>query len=76
METLTGTLEMLRQWLSRLGPYFLVEILLPGGTLFALLLYLYRRANSGIGQDSLRPAMALSRRFVGSSQRQLNGRPS
>jgi hypothetical protein len=29
--------------LQRGGPYLLLELLLPGGTLFALLLFLYRR---------------------------------
>jgi hypothetical protein len=29
--------------LGRFGPYLMLEILLPGGTLFALLLFLYRR---------------------------------
>ncbi len=29
--------------LQRTGPYLLLELLLPGGTLFALLLYLYQR---------------------------------
>jgi hypothetical protein len=29
--------------MQRIGPYFLLEALLPGGTLFALLLYLYKR---------------------------------
>ncbi len=29
--------------LQKAGPYLLLEILLPGGTLFALLLLLYRR---------------------------------
>ena len=29
------------------GPYLLLEILLPGGTLFALLLFLYRRRQQG-----------------------------
>jgi hypothetical protein len=29
--------------LRRLGPYAAIEILLPGGTLMALLLWLYRR---------------------------------
>jgi hypothetical protein len=29
--------------LQKAGPYLLLEILLPGGTLFALLLFLYRR---------------------------------
>ena len=28
---------------KRVGPYVLVEVLLPGGTLVALLLYLFRR---------------------------------
>ena len=42
-------LESLCRWESlcrfgaRLGPYLMIEILLPGGTLFALLLYLSRR---------------------------------
>jgi hypothetical protein len=39
---LTGW-ELLRRLLPRLGPYAFVEIVLPGGTLFALALYLYRR---------------------------------
>ncbi len=29
---------------QKAGPYLLLEILLPGGTLFALLLFLYRRS--------------------------------
>ena len=28
---------------QKAGPYLLLELLLPGGTLFALLLYVYRR---------------------------------
>ena len=33
---------------QKAGPYLLLEILLPGGTLFALLLFLYqRRQQSG-----------------------------
>ena len=27
---------------KKFGPYFVLEMLLPGGTLFALALYLYR----------------------------------
>jgi hypothetical protein len=33
----------------RLGPYLMLEILLPGGTLLALLLFLYRRRQSDGG---------------------------
>lgn len=35
--------ELLRRFGQKAGPYLLLEILLPGGTLFALLLFLYRR---------------------------------
>jgi hypothetical protein len=61
-------LEMLRRLLPRIGPYVLVEIVLPGGTLLALLLYLYRRRTSSIGQDMglrpLRTAMASTAIFA------------
>ena len=43
MEIVTRTLEILRRLLARTGPYLLVEVVLPGGTLLALLLYAYRR---------------------------------
>jgi hypothetical protein len=35
--------EILRRWLLAIGPYVVVEVVLPGGTLLALGLYLYRR---------------------------------
>ena len=40
---LVGPFELLRRFGARLGPYVLLELLLPGGTLFALLLFLYQR---------------------------------
>jgi hypothetical protein len=39
----------LRQVGARLGPYVLLELLLPGGTLFAVLLFLHRRVKAGGG---------------------------
>jgi hypothetical protein len=56
MEMLIVGLEMLRRLLPRIGPYVLVEIVLPGGTLFALLLYLYQRWNSSISGTDIAPA--------------------
>jgi hypothetical protein len=44
MQTVANVLEVLRAWAQKLGPYVLLEILLPGGTLFALLLFAYRRS--------------------------------
>ena len=35
-------LEIVRRYLQRIGPYVVIEVLLPGGTLLALLLLLYR----------------------------------
>ena len=61
MEIFIIGVELLRRWLPRFGPYVLVEIALPGGTLLALLLYLYRRKNSSIREVlPLRAVMASS----------------
>jgi hypothetical protein len=43
MKILAIVLAQLRILIPKLGPYVMLEILLPGGTLFALLLFLYRR---------------------------------
>jgi hypothetical protein len=43
MKTLVIVLAQLRFWFAKLGPYVMLEMLLPGGTLVALLLFLYRR---------------------------------
>lgn len=42
METFAISFEFLRGWAQRVGPYLLIEAVLPGGTLLALLLWLYR----------------------------------
>ena len=43
LRTLIGQLEPLRRSGAKLGPYVLLQLLLPGGTMFALLLFLYQR---------------------------------
>lgn len=43
MELIEGIVWLLRRIAQRLGPYLLIEILLPGGTLVALLVFAYRR---------------------------------
>jgi hypothetical protein len=42
MQAVIAGLGILRRYAQKLGPYVLLEILLPGGTLLALLLFLYR----------------------------------
>jgi hypothetical protein len=46
MEIVILALELLRRALQKGGPYLMVEVLLPGGTLLALALLLYRNRKS------------------------------
>jgi hypothetical protein len=48
MRVIVTILGILRPMAQKLGPYVLLEILLPGGTLLALLLFLYQRRKPGI----------------------------
>ena len=57
MEIVMVGLEILRRALCRCGPYLFVEIVMPGGTLLALLIYLYRRQ----AMKNEVPAMSISR---------------
>ncbi|MGZ5764734.1 MAG: hypothetical protein ACXWHZ_15655 [Usitatibacter sp.] len=43
MQALVRISAQLRRWGHAFGPYLLLEMVLPGGTFFAFLLYLYRR---------------------------------
>ena len=38
--------NFIRNSSRRFGPYLVLEAVMPGGTLLALMLYLYRRAQS------------------------------
>ena len=64
--TWRGGLQMfaLRNWgghaaaamvrLRALAPYALIELIMPGGSLMALLLWLYRRRKQGVGFGAAR----------------------
>lgn len=43
MQTFMSRLQILRRFGQRVGPYLMLEMLLPGGTLLALLFFLCRR---------------------------------
>ena len=49
--------------LQKAGPYLLLEILLPGGTLFALLLFLYKRRQQS-GAEMPRAIFVVARAIV------------
>ena len=43
MQTVISSWELVSRSAKGLGPYLMLEILMPGGTLLALLLFLYKR---------------------------------
>ena len=51
--------------MQRAGPYLLLEILLPGGTLFALLLFVYRRRETLVLPHVRRASAVLTRALTG-----------
>ena len=50
-------LGMWRQLVYKLGPYLLLEALMPGGTLLAVLLFLYRGRKRNTGSDAHGPEL-------------------
>jgi hypothetical protein len=40
------SMDALRRMAQQVGPYLLIEAVMPGGTLLALALYLYRRKSA------------------------------
>ena len=61
MQIVISRLGILRRIGQNWGPYLMLEILLPGGTLLALLLFLYRRRKLNTRSDAPRTAVALPR---------------
>jgi hypothetical protein len=46
-----GTLQSVLRTLRAFGPYALLELVMPGGTLIALLLYMYRLRSATVSAD-------------------------
>jgi hypothetical protein len=65
MQIAGNGLRLLRRIGQKAGPYIVLEMLLPGGTLFALLLFLYRRRPRGIGGGARRPTGPALRTLAG-----------
>jgi len=53
MEIVIAVIDIVRRLARGMGPYLLVEILLPGGSLLALALFLYRRRESFLNAVSI-----------------------
>ena len=63
MQIVMSWLGLLRRFGQKAGPYLMLEMLLPGGTLFALLLLLYRRRKPG-GAGGAAQAVAMAMRML------------
>ena len=62
MQWLMRHLGFVRRLAQTFGPYLLIEILLPGGSLIALLLFVVQQKRLPFGRDLLAPALAWVRR--------------
>ena len=60
MDRVMESLGFLRRLVQGFGPYLMLEIVMPGGTLLALLLFLYRRRKFEAAGTS-RAVLAVSR---------------
>ncbi len=54
--------------LKAVAPYALIELVLPGGSVMALLLWLYRRRKNGVGVSELRGRLLSFFRLANSSR--------
>jgi hypothetical protein len=61
MQRFIAFLGTLRRFGQKLGPYLMVEILLPGGSLIALMLFLYQRRKAGVARTAPQAAPARMR---------------
>ena len=61
MQIVLMGLEIFRRAGRKFGPYLLLEIVMPGGTFLALLLFLYRRKRLHAGTNAPRSTSTFSR---------------
>ena len=71
MQNVANWLGTLRRLGQRAGPYLMVEMLLPGGTLLALLLFLYLRRRPVIGKAAQQAIHVLMRALAGVVERSI-----
>lgn len=65
MQTVLSYFGILRRFGQKFGPYLLLEVLLPGGTLFALLLFLHQRGKLDIRKGAQGAVLAVTRALAG-----------
>jgi hypothetical protein len=81
--TEANSMSILKSWggyaavvimrLKALAPYALIELILPGGSVMALLLWLYRRRKNGVGFGPFPVRVLTFLRLAGRLRVQLRG---
>lgn len=68
MEKVMLGLARVAQWVQKWGPYLMIELVMPGGTLLALLLFLYQRRNGKLEGGEAQGPFAMVRALIVSAQ--------
>ena len=71
METIMVGLARVAQWVTKWGPYLMIELVMPGGTLLALLLFLYQRRNGKLETGEALGTSAVVRALIASARQSL-----
>ena len=71
MERIMVGLARFGQWVQKWGPYLMIELVMPGGTLLALLLFLYQRRNGKLEAGEAQGPFAMVRALIASAQQSL-----
>jgi hypothetical protein len=71
MEKVMLGLARVAQLVTKWGPYLMIELVMPGGTLLALLLFLYQRRNGKLDAGEGQGPFAMLRALIASAQQSL-----
>ena len=68
MEKVMLGLARVAQLVTKWGPYLMIELVMPGGTLLALLLFLYQRRNGKLGSGEYEGPIVMIRALIATVQ--------
>jgi hypothetical protein len=71
MRIVTTWLGLLRRFGQKAGPYLLLEMVMPGGTLLALLLFLYQRKKPDIAKGVRQAVVGATRMLAGAFEQRV-----
>ena len=72
MQGIMSWVGTLRRFGQMVGPYLMLEMLLPGGTLLALLVFVCQRRKPDVGRSGQRAVGVLMRALAGVFERRIS----